>query len=281
MGELYQISHSRGCRLLDLARSSFHYRALERPFEKALRMRLCELAAVRIRYGYRRLTVLLKREGWRVGQRKVYRHYREVGLKLRTRSRQKRTTQPRVPLAQAAGSKERWSMDFVADRMVDGRRFRILTIVDQFDRSCPGLYADRSIGAEKVIEALEEAAANQGGYPRAITIDNGPEFTSRKLDEWAYSNGIKLDFIRPGKPTENGYIESFNGKLRDELLNTELFLSLQDAREKLEEYRQDYNTLRPHSSLGYRAPAQYAQQAASHITTNRSYPKKIALRVVQ
>lgn len=164
MGELYQISHRRCCRLIGLARSSFHYRALERPFKKGLKMRLCGLAAVRICYGYRRLAVLLKREGWRVGQRKVYRHYREAGLKLRTRNREKRTTQPRGPLAKAGGSRERWSMDFMADRMVDGRRFRILTIADQFDRSCSGLYADRSIGAGKVIEVLEEATGNQGGY---------------------------------------------------------------------------------------------------------------------
>ncbi len=235
-----------------------------------LKMRLCELAAVRVRYGYRRLTILLRREGWSVGKKRVYRIYKAEGLKVRTKQRVKRASQPRVPLPMAEGHGHRWSMDFMADKLVDGRRFRVLTVLDQFDRSCPVLYADQSIRATKVISALEQAAQRAGGLPKAITIDNGPEFSGKVLDAWAYTHGVQLDFIRPGRPTENGYIESFNGKLRDELLNTELFFSLPEAREKLERYRLDYNTLRPHSSLGYQSPVEYARELG--LKRNQSDP---------
>ena len=153
-------------------------------------------------------------------------------------------------------------------------------VVDHFDRSCPVLYADHSIGAEKVITALELAAHQAGSLPQAITVDNGPEFAGKSLDVWAYANGIHLDFIRPGKPTENGYIESFNGKLRDELLNTEIFFSLPEARKKLEQHRLDYNNLRPHSALGYRPPAEYAQRTVGSTPTNQSSPKIRALSSV-
>jgi len=156
-----------------------------------------------------------------------------------------------------------WSMVFVSDRLSNGKRFRALTVVDRFDRSCPQLYADHSIGAGKVGEALDRAARVNGGLPDSITVDNGPEFAGSVLDAWACRRGVQLDFIRPGRPTENGYIESFNGKLRDELLNAEIFFSLSEAREKLEAYRPDYNTCRPHSSLGYRPLAEYAQRAQS------------------
>ncbi len=200
-----------------------------------------------MRYGYRRLTVLLKREGWQVGPKRVYRIYKAEGLDLKRKKCKKRGSRVRAPLAQADASGQRWSMDFITDQLNDGRRFRVLTVVDQYDRTCPVLYADRSITASKVADALDLAARTSGALPQAITVDNGPEFAGKVLDAWAYANEVQLDFIRPGKPTENGYIESFNGKLRDELLNTEIFFSLSEAREKLEEYRLDYNTYRPHS----------------------------------
>jgi len=276
--EAYQISERHGCRLLQFNRSSCRYKPKEPSDERALTIRLRELAGVRVRYGYRRLTILLQREGWAVGKKRVYRIYKAEGLKIRTKTRVKRAAQPRVPLPGADAPGRRWSMDFMADRLVDGRRFRILTVVDQYDRSCPVLYADQSIGAGKVIDALEWAAASKGGLPKAITVDNGPEFAGRVLDAWAYRRGVQLDFIRPGKPTENGYIESFNGKLRDELLNTEIFFTLKEAREKLEQYRYDYNTYRPHSSLGYRPPAEYAQQAECKPTHARLATKNITLR---
>ena len=168
-------------------------------------------------------------------------------------------------------------MDFVSDRLADGRRFRVLTVVDQYDRKSPVLYADRSISATRVTQALEVVAMRTGRLPNAITVDNGTEFTSMVLDAWAYRHGVHLDFIRPGTPTENGYIESFNGKLQDELLNTEIFLSMEDVREKVEEYRKDYNTIRPHSSLDYRPPSEYAQSAVCKATRTRSTPKNLTL----
>jgi putative transposase len=236
--ELFDISFRRGCGLLQLNRSSFHYRPRPKPDDRALRIRIKEIAAVRVRHGYLRITEMLKREGWQVGKRRVHTIYKSEGLEVRTRKRKKRAARPRVPLAAAGAPLERWSMDFMADGLVDGRRFRIFTVVDHFDRSCPVLYADTSIGASKVIEALERAGA-RAGLPKAITVDNGPEFPGRVLDAWAYGRGIHLDFIRPGTPVENGYIESFNGSLRDELLNTELFFNLAEAREKLEHWRHD------------------------------------------
>ena len=161
--DVFNISYRRGCGLLRLNRSSFHYGPKARADERVLRMRLCELAAVRVRYGYRRLTILLRREGWLVSPKRVYRIYKAEGLKVRTKQRVKRASQPRVPLSVAAGRHHRWSMDFMADKLVDGRRFRVLTVIDHFDRSCPVLYADQSIGAAKVINALEQAAKETGG----------------------------------------------------------------------------------------------------------------------
>jgi putative transposase len=279
--EVFGISARRGCRLLRMHRSAFNYRPKKRAGEQALTLRLRELAAVRVRYGYKRLTALLQREGWKVNVKRIYRIYKEQGLAVRTKKRRKHAAAPRVPLATATTPLQRWSMDFIADKLHNARRFRVLTVVDQWDRSCPALYADTSISAGKVIAALETAATRVGGLPEAITVDNGPEFAGRVLDAWAYENGVQLDFIAPGKPTQNGYIESFNGKLRDELLNTEIFFSLPEAQEKLEQYRLDYNTQRPHSSLGYRPPAEYAQRAVRQATSVRSELQNLTLPLVQ
>jgi putative transposase len=278
--EDYEIGVCRGCRLLQLNRSTFSYQPKEKPDEELLSMRIRDLAAVRVRFGYRRITVMLQREGWQVNKKRVYRIYKAEGLEVRTKRRKKRAAEPRVALPAAGAPSQRWSMDFMTDKLHNDQRFRILTVVDHFDRSCPVLYADRSIGASKVIEALETAERAGRQLPKAITIDNGPEFAGKVLDAWAYERGIHLDFIRPGKPTENGFIESFNGRLRDELLNTEIFFSLFEAREKLEAYRLDYNTQRPHSSLGYRPPAEYAQRAISQTTIARSNHQKLTFRSV-
>ena len=240
-----------------LGRSTFNYRSQAQD-QSALRMRLKELATVRVRYGYRRLTILLQREGWKVGKRRVYRLYRQENLLVRTKTRRKRVTRIRVPLAGAERPNQCWSMDFMSDRLTDGRSFRVLTIVDQFSRECPLLEADRSLTGKRVVDCLSRLAWMHG-KPESITVDNGSEFCSRVLDAWAYENGVRLDFIRPGRPVENGFIESFNGKLRDECLNTELFFSLADAREKLEKWLWDYNQSRPHSALGGLAPAEYLQ----------------------
>jgi putative transposase len=201
-----------------------------------LKMRLRDLALTRIRFGYRRLTIMLQREGWHVGKKRVYWLYREMGLVMRTKRYRKRAGQGRgiQPVAQKAN--ERWSMDFVTDRLVDGRYFRTLTIVDQYTRECPLLHAAQSLSGKAVAGCLDQVARERG-LPRSITVDNGTELYSKAMDAWAYENQVKLDFIRPGKPVENGFIESFNGRLRDECLNTHLFFSMEDAREKLESKR--------------------------------------------
>jgi putative transposase len=225
--------------------------------QEGLRVRLRELAASRVRYGYRRLTVLLKREGWPVNAKRIYRLYTEEGLMVRTTQRRKRAQRQRVPQGSAVRRNQKWSMDFVAQRLADGRWMRVLTVVDQFTRECLALFADASLNGEKVAVVLDRIVADRGA-PQSITVDNGTEFASKAVDLWAYQNAVHLDFIRPGRPVENGYIESFNGRLRDECLNVEVFFSVADARHKLALWRQDYNHHRPHSSLADRTPAEFA-----------------------
>jgi len=223
-----------------------------------LRQRIRELAGTRPRYGYRRLTVMLRREDWKVNTKRVYRIYREENLGVRTTKRKRRSSHTRVPLPEPTRPNQRWSMDFVSDRLVDGRWFRILTVVDQYTRECLCAYADRSQTGEKVVVQMQRLALLRG-VPESITTDNGGEFAGKAMEVWAYKNDVKLDLIRPGKPVENGYIESFNGRLRDECLNGEIFFDLADAREKLERWRTDYNERRPHSSLDDRTPAEFAK----------------------
>ena len=220
-------------------------------------MRLRELAGSRVQYGYRRLTVLLQREGWEVNAKRVYRLYVEEGLIVRTRKRNERVQRQRVPQGQAVRRNEKWSMDFVAQRLPDGRWIRVLTVIDQYTRECLTLHADTALSGEKVAAALDNVVALRGA-PKSITVDNGTEFASKAMDLWAYTNGVHLDFIRPGRPVENGYIESFNGRLRDECLNVEIFFTLADARRKLALWLHDYNNHRPHSALADRTPAEFA-----------------------
>jgi putative transposase len=223
--------------------------------QEALRVRLRELAGSRVRYGYRRLTVMLRREGWEVNAKRIYRLYTEEGLIVRTQKRRQRAQRQRIPSGRATGPDQKWSMDFVAQRLADGRWIRVLTIVDQFTRECLLLHADTSLSGEKVALALDTVVAGRGG-PQSITVDNGTEFASRAMD--LYQNSVHLDFIRPGRPVENGYIESFNGRLRDECLNVEVFFTLADARRKLAFWHHDYNHDRPHSALADRTPAEFA-----------------------
>jgi putative transposase len=253
----YQLSEKRACGLVGITRWINRYQSRRDPQDE-LRQRLRELAGNRPRYGYRRLTVMLRREGWKVNTKRVYRIYREENLGIRTATRKKRSTQTRVPLPQPTRPNQRWSMDFVSDRLADGRWFRILTVVDQYTRECLCACADRSQTGEKVVAQMKRLAAMRG-MPESITTDNGGEFAGKAMELWAYQNGVKLDLIRPGKPVENGSIESFNGRLRDECLNGEIFFDLVDAREKLERWREDYNEQRPHSSLADRTPAEFAQ----------------------
>jgi putative transposase len=223
----------------------------------ALRLRLRDLAAARPRFGYRRLYILLRREGWTMNHKKVHRVYREEGLWVRTKRRRKHVSQARVPRPPAMAPRERWSMDFVADGLVEGRRVRIFAAIDNHTRECVALMANYTMPSRAVTAALDGAIATYG-KPQAITCDNGTEFTSTVFDAWAHQAQIEIAFITPGKPTENGLIESFNGRLRDECLNTHWFESLDQMRNLLAEWRRDYNETRPHSSIGNLAPAEYA-----------------------
>ena len=269
--QAYVLNESRACGLVGITRWINQYRSRRDPQDE-LRQRLRELAGNRPRYGYRRLTVMLRREGWKVNTKRVYRIYREENLGVRTAKRKKRSTHLRVALAEPMRPNQRWSMDFVSDRLMDGRWFRILTVVDQYTRECLCAYADRSQSGEKVVVHMRRLAALRG-LPESITTDNGGEFAGRAMETWAYQNHVKLDLIRPGKPVENGYIESFNGRLRDECLNGEIFFSLADAREKLDRWRRDYNEHRPHSSLDDRTPAEFARTVGQRAFTLPSVPK--------
>jgi putative transposase len=252
----HAMSQRRAARLIPVERATLRYTHHRDP-QEALRIRLRELAGSRVRYGYRRLTVLLKREGWPVNAKRIYRLYLEEGLIVRTQKRRERAQRQRVPLGQAVRPNQKWSMDFVAQRLPDGRWIRVLTVVDQFTRECLTLFADNALSGEKVATALDKIVVLRS-TPESITVDNGTEFASKAMDLWAYKNGVHLDFIRPGEPVENGYIESFNGKLRDESLNVEIFFTLADARRKLHLWRRDYNHQRPHSALADRTPAEFA-----------------------
>lgn len=251
-----QLSERRACRFTGFSISSQRYRS-RRPSDADLRLRLRQLAEVRPRWGYRRLYVLLKREGCRRNRKLVQRLYREEGLTLRKRKRRKIAAVARSPMAIPLGPNERWSIDFVRDTLADGRVFRGFTVVDDFTRECPAIEVDHSLPGERVARTLDRLAEERG-LPKTIVCDNGPEFQGQTLDFWAHRHGVTLSFIQPGKPVQNAFIESFNGKLRDECLNETYFISLRDAQVTIEAWRRDYNETRPHSSLGDLTPAEFA-----------------------
>lgn len=250
------ISERRACRFLRVSRSSVRL-VSRRPSCAAERERLRIHAAERPRWGYRFLHVLLRRDGFKINKKRTYRLYREERLGLRRR-RRRRASVPRQVHPVPSGPNDRWSMDFISDTLASGRRFRSLTIVDDFTRECPAIEVDTSLPAQRVIEVLERIGAERDCLPRVIIVDNGPEFVSRALDRWAYARGVQLLHIEPGKPVQNAFIESFNGTLRENCLSQHWFTSLADARRTIEEFRIDYNTVRPHSSLGHRTPAEFA-----------------------
>jgi putative transposase len=256
------ISQRRACRFTGFARTSQRYRSRRAP-RAELRARLHTLAMLRPRWGYRRLYVLRRREGHVVNRKLVQRLYREEGLAVRRRKR-KRVAVPRVPLAVPTRANARWSMDFVTDALGNGRKFRALTVVDDFTRECPVIEVDFSLPGARVVRVLDTLARTRG-VPTAICCDNGPEFAGNALDQWAASSGVVLDFIERGKPVQNAYVERFNGRLRDECLNESWFVSLADARETIEAWRIDYNVTRPHSGLADQTPTAFAmaQQAAA------------------
>lgn len=251
------VSFRRACRLLKIQIASFYYKA--RPDRNAeLRIRLKELAEQRRRFGSHRLYLLLRREGQLVNKKRVERLYKLEGLSLKRRAKKKRIAQVRVEHPKPENINERWSMDFVSDCVADVKKIRCLTVVDDFTRECPVIEVDTSLPGLRVATVLDRLAAARG-LPKAICVDNGPEFAGHVLDQWAFEKGVKLNFIRPGKPVENAYIESFNGKFRDECLNENWFLNLRDAQEKIEAWRIDYNRNRPHTSLGGLSPEEFVR----------------------
>jgi putative transposase len=259
----YQVSERRGCRVLRSNRSGHRYRAL-RNDQAMLRGRIRELAAARVRYGYLRIYILLRREGWKINHKRVYRLYRQEGLSMRHKRPRRHVMAAHRAARPAAGAlNEHWSMDFVSDALLDGRRIRALTVVDDYSRESLAIEVGQSITGEQVVTVMNRLRAVRGA-PKRIRVDNGPEFVSRALDQWAYLHQVTLDFSRPGKPTDNALVESFNGWLRDECLNTNWFLSLDDARRKIEAWRQHYNESRPHTSLGFVPPSVFAQRAAGN-----------------
>ena len=251
------MSCARACRLAQFGRASW-YRTSRAEEQSALRLRIRDLAHARPWFGYQRIWVLLRREGWLVSHTRVRRLYRLDGSQLRMR-RRKPMALHRGPAPVPVDPTWRWSMDFVHDTLADGRPFRILTVVDNWSRHSPVLEAGFRMTGETVSQVLDRVLS-QGRSPRSITVDHGTEFQSRALEDWAYRRGVQLDFIRPGKPVENAFIESFNGRLRDECLNVHQFASLAEAEDIIEAWRMDYNHHRPHSSLGHLTPNEFVAQ---------------------
>ncbi len=254
---VFAMKKRRACRIVGLAPATYYYRA-RRSEPVELREKLKVLAAQRPRWGYRRLHVLLKRDGHHVNHKLVFRLYRAEGLAVRRKKRKRMAAALRVVPSPPTRPRQQWTMDFTQDSLASGRQFRSLNVIDTFTRECLVIEVDHSLPGARVVRVLEKVV-EISGKPEVIRVDNGTEFTSHVVDAWAYERGIKLDFISRGKPTENAHIESFNGKFRDECLNENWFLSLDDARRKIEAYRVDYNEVRPHSSLDNQTPSAFAR----------------------
>ncbi len=260
------VSVRRARRCLGLAESTYRYE--RRPTERrGLRARLKALAAERPRFGYRRLHVLLRREGWVVNHKLVQRLYREEGLAVRRKKRKRVARGRRKKRSVPKRMNKRWSMDFMSDSLATGRQIRLLNVVDDWSRECLAMEVDTSLSGARVTRVLDRLIAARG-RPESIVLDNGPEFTGEALDRWAYEAGVTLSFIQPGKPVENCFVESFNGKVLDECLNQHWFTDLKDARRKIETWRVDFNRVRPHSSLEDVPPAEYAREALRSKTTS-------------
>lgn len=259
--EAFGISQRRACKVLDIDRSSVRYRSVKPP-EEALRKRIREVAAQRRRFGYRRIHILLQRDGVQMNLKKLRRLYSEEKLQVKRRGGRKRALGTRKPMELPSGPDQRWSLDFVSDAFTDGRRFRILAVVDDYSRECLALVADTSLSGLRVARELSQLCKERG-KPKTIVSDNGTEFTSVAILKWSQDSTINWHYIAPGKPQQNGFVESFNGKLRDECLNETLFATLADAKEELAAWRHDYNHYRPHSSLGNLTPTEYVQKQAT------------------
>lgn len=256
--ERFGVSQRRACGLIGTHRSTVRYRPRVRA-DAALHERLIELARERGRFGYRRLHVLLRREGLVLNHKRVFRLYQLAGLVLRRQKRKRMPSVARGTPSLPTRPNECWALDFVSDTLAWGRRIRCLTVVDCFTRESPAIEVDTSLPGARVVRVLDHIAG-QRGFPQGIVMDNGPELTGRVLDQWAYEHGVELRFIAPGKPVQNAFIESFNGRFRDECLNQHWFVNLAHARRVVETWRLDYNRARPHSSLGYLTPSEFANQ---------------------
>jgi putative transposase len=261
----YALSERKACQVVGVARSLVRYQG-RRPPQDALRRRLRELAASRVHLGYQQLTVYLRREGWAVNHKRVYRLYVEEGLVLRRRRpKRRRSVVLRGARAKPSAPDEQWAMDFVHDTLADGSTIRIFVAIDLFARECLVLEAARAFTGAAVATALEGAVARRGKKPSQIRADNGTEFTSKTLDAWAYWNQVALDFSRPGKPVDNAFVESFNATLRRECLSQHWFTNLEDAARRLGEWKDEYNNDRPHSSLGHATPTQFRASATLNL----------------
>jgi len=259
-------SQRRACGLVGLDPKTYRYRA-RRSDDAPLRQRLRDLASQRRRFGYRRLHILIKREGVRVNHKKLFRLYHEERLTVKKRGGRKRALGTRTPMTVPQGPNQRWSLDFVADALACARRFRVLAVVDDFSRECLGLVVDVSLSGVRVTRELDRIAEGRG-YPALIVSDNGTELTSHALLRWQQERGVAWHYIAPGKPQQNGFVESFNGRFRDECLNEHLFKTLGEARRLIEEWRIDYNTNRPHTSLGGLTPAAFATRSQEEHNEN-------------
>lgn len=268
--EIFSVSQRRACTVIGMDRSSVRYRH-RRPDDAAIRERLRELAAIRRRFGYRRLHVLLKREGTLMNHKKLRRLYSEERLQVRRRGRRKKALGTRSPMTIPQGPNQRWSLDFLSDTLTDGRRIRILAIVDDFTRECLTLMADTSLSGLRVVRELDTVVTLRG-RPLMCVSDNGTELTSMAILRWSQEQSIEWHYIAPGKPQQNAFIESFNGRLRDELLNETLFTTLPQARMTLAQWKHDYNTQRPHSGLGWLTPSEFA----NHSAPGRQWPSGAA-----
>jgi putative transposase len=257
----FEVSQRRACDVVGADRSSVRYLS-SRPCDAVIRARLRELATTRRRFGYRRLLLMLRIEGVLINHKKLRRLYVEERLQVRRRGGRKRALGTRAPMTLPQGPNQRWSLDFVSDTLTDSRRFRMLAVVDDFTRECVALVADTSLSGARVGRELDTAIARRG-RPLTIVSDNGTEFTSMAILRWSQQTRIEWHYIAPGKPQQNAFVESFNGRLRDELLNETLFSSLDHARELLSDWLHDYNTVRPHSGIGNLPPATYAKLNAS------------------
>ena len=258
----HRVSERHACRVARLNRGTFRYRGHKDP-RTELRMRIREIAQARVRYGYRKIRVLLNREGWKVGKYLVERIYREEGLTLhQRRKRRRRVAEHRRERFHPTAPNQVWSMDFVADQLADGRRFRSLTVVDIYTRECLAIESEQRLKGEDVVRVLNRTKS-QRGVPRMLYCDNGSEFSSQAMDLWAYQNGVRIAFSRPGKPTDNAFVESFNGTFRTECLDAHWFTSLTETQQIVETWRREYNESRPHRALGEKTPNEFANELAA------------------